>query len=134
MSKWTKIAIVVGANVALAGSVGLGLYFGIDRSKTTTTASTARTTADATMSQSITSTASLQSVAADHILAIWSPNHTVSKALVTSINGEVDNIKWDNEGEVSGYSYCSIQHKNQFFILGQVSLFHFFSLFDTFNN
>ena len=123
MSKWTKIAIVVGASVALGGSVSLGLYFGIDRTETPTTAPTARTTLNATTSQFQTiSTASLQSVAVDHILAIWSPDYDVTKALATNSDDEVEIIEWDNEGEVSGYSYCSLQHKNQIFILGQVSL------------
>ena len=132
MSKWTKIAIAVGASLVLGGSA-LGVYFGIDRTTTSTTAALATSGKTATTTTSTTSTVllsrALQPVT-DHILAIWSPDLNVTiKALVTNGNGDVVDIEWGNEGDVSGWSYCAIEHKNQFFILGQVSDL-IFSLFD----
>ena len=53
------------------------------------------------------------------ILTIWGASNTT--ALLTRGNdGLVTDIKWGNDGDVSGLSLCSIKHKNDFYILGLV--------------
>ena len=103
MTKWTKIAIVLGASVALGGSVGLGVYSNLDRNEQTT----------------ITFTTPTMPPVADHILTIWDWDNT--KALLTNIKGDVGDINWGNTKYVSGATHCSIEHENKIFLLGQVS-------------
>ena len=43
-----------------------------------------------------------------------------NKALVTNVDGAVNELDWVTEGEVYLPSHCSLQFKNQMFIYGQV--------------
>ena len=56
------------------------------------------------------STSTVSQPVADHILAVWGDSHT--KALVTNNNGKVVDIEWGNEGDVTGWSRCAIEHQN----------------------
>ena len=146
MSEWTKIVIAVGSSLVVVGSIGVGLYFGMDRpepplasttphasattSLTTSTTTALVTTGKTTTTTTMSTTSTVLQPAADPILAIWGGSPT--KALVTNGNGDVVDIEWGNEGDVNGQSNCAIEHKNQFFILGQVSLnFSLFYIFES---
>ena len=52
------------------------------------------------------------------ILAIWGKTKSLSQALLTDFNGDTNDVQFGQEGEVSAYSSCSLNFKNQFFILG----------------
>lgn len=53
------------------------------------------------------------------ILTIWGVSNTTA-ILTRSNDGLVTDVRWGNEGDVSGLSLCSIKHENDFYILGLV--------------
>ena len=60
---------------------------------------------------------------ADHSMtdSILTIRDHLPKALLTNINGDVHDIKWGSSGS-SAKTLCSIEHQNQIYTLGQVSL------------